>query len=237
MSNVDVAVNAPKEWEKKYSGVCVAYTCINGEYSMMSTISMDSELLESTVRRLKTTVNDVRFRFYKRKVVDEGTAELEYEYVDRRDYLAELTEKISKNNLPRCEDIKTDNEDNQLFYYVQDQWSGTRVSYELDEFGCVLKRSESESSEQCAGYEEVCLYKDRKEYILSNIADKWTYFIWNGKVYLVLVGYASDNEVEIIDVAKSYNTLIRFGVTREDIKKFDYASLQDYAFNLFLDRS
>lgn len=235
MSGVDVAVNVPKEWEKKYSGVCVTYTYTNGEYNVMSTISMDSELLEATIKRLKTTVSDVRFRFYKRKVVDGETAKLEYEYVDRKDYIAELTEKISKNNLSKCEDIKVDNEANQLFYYVQDQWSGTKLSYELDEFGCVLKRSENESPEQCAGFEEVCLYKDGKEYILSNIADKWTYFIWNGKVYLVLAGYMTDNEIEIIDVTKSYNALIRLGVTHEDIKKFDYISLQDYALNLFLD--
>lgn len=235
MSGVDVAVNVPKEWEKKYSGVCVAYTYTNGEYNVMSTISMDSELVEATIKRLKTTVSDVRFRFYKRKVVDGGTAKLEYEYVDRKDYLAELTEKISKSNLPNCDNIKLDKEANQLFYYVHDQWSGTRVSYELDEFGCLLSRNENDSPEQCAGFEEVCLYRDGKEYILSNIADKWTYFVWGGKVYLVLAGYALDKDVEIIDVTKSYCTLLRLGVTCEDIKRFGYVSLQDYAFNSFLD--
>lgn len=101
--------------------------------------------------------------------------------MDKRELLEAV---LSQHNITYDKETAQWEED-RLRYYEDDSYSGRVITAYIDEYGFLYWQMEDDSPEQCGGWRVISLYKDGKEWVLNNIADVWSYFVLNDKVYLV----------------------------------------------------
>ena len=123
---------------------------------------------------------------------------------DREDYQDRLFRELERNHINVEEPYHFENDGNSLIWYKEDEWSGTRVIAELDRFGCLLIECENDSPAQCGGHRDITLYRNGKKYNLSNIADSYSYFVFDREVYLIEYDDLVDRTLRVLKVEDDY---------------------------------
>lgn len=74
--------------------------------------------------------------------------------------------------------------DNSISYVVPDMYTGSTMTYSIDEFGCLKLTVDNDSPEQAGGYEEEYLYVNGEQINISRLTDWFAYVVQDSKVYV-----------------------------------------------------
>lgn len=206
-----------KTLKSKYNNTCVYVKNIDEEGNFI----IDSNTSQSQVDYVKFTKSTL-LSFHNRRINKHMTI------MQRDEYEHKVLKLLQQHNIPYEQDYHFENEGYTLCWYVDDQWSGTKVTAELDCFGYLIVRTFNDSPEQCGGHRDIHLYKHGKSYDLSNIADVWSYFVFENRVYLIEADEYMSNRVTITEMDSNGSSEDRVypSVPSNILRELNFNSLQ-----------